>query len=69
MKVRTLMSEDDYDRLNGYTADQVAGIFAKLETARLLIKLGTDMASQAETDLRFYKMTNGATGAASDDSI
>lgn len=42
-----------------YTTDQIAEIYAKLEVAKMLIKLGTDMAKQAETDIKFYRMTNG----------
>lgn len=41
-----------------YTTDQIAEVYAKLETAKLLIKLGTDMAKQAETDIKFFRMTN-----------
>jgi hypothetical protein len=42
-----------------YTTDQIAEIYAKLETAKMLIKLGTDMAKQAETDIKFFRMANG----------
>jgi hypothetical protein len=45
---------EDYN----YSTDQIAGIYAKLETAKLLMKLGTDMAKQVETDIKFYRMTN-----------
>jgi hypothetical protein len=41
-----------------YSEDQIAAIYAKLETAKLLMKLGTDMAKQVETDIKFYRMTN-----------
>jgi hypothetical protein len=41
-----------------YTTDQVAQIYAKLEVAKMLIKLGTDMADQATTDIKFFRMTN-----------
>jgi hypothetical protein len=44
-----------------YTSDQVAEIYAKLEVAKMLIKLGTDMAEQATTDIQFYRMTNDDT--------
>ena len=42
-----------------YTKDQIAEIYAKLEVAKMLTKMGTDMAKQATNDIRFYKMTNG----------
>lgn len=41
-----------------YSTDQLAEIYAKLEVAKMLVKLGTDMAKQAETDIKFYRMTN-----------
>lgn len=41
-----------------YSTDQMAEIFAKLEVAKLLMKMGSDMAKQAETDIKFYRMTN-----------
>jgi hypothetical protein len=41
-----------------YSADQIAEIYAKLEVAKMLMKLGTEMAKQAETDIKFFKMTN-----------
>jgi hypothetical protein len=41
-----------------YSEDQIAGIYAKLEVAKLLMKMGSDMAKQAETDIKFYRMTN-----------
>jgi hypothetical protein len=50
---------NDDKNLHGYTMEQVSGIYAKLETARILINLGTDMAKQAETDLKFFRMANG----------
>jgi hypothetical protein len=50
---RNRMSED-----YNYSTDQIADIYAKLEVARLLMKLGSDMAKQAETDIKFYRMTN-----------
>lgn len=43
---------------SNYSTDQIAEIYAKLEVAKMLIKLGTDMAKQAETDIKFYRMTN-----------
>jgi hypothetical protein len=43
---------------NNYSVDQLAEIYAKLEVAKLLMKMGTDMAKQAETDIKFFKMTN-----------
>ena len=42
-----------------YTRDQIAEIYAKLEVAKMLTKMGTDMAKQATNDIRFYRMTNG----------
>jgi hypothetical protein len=41
-----------------YTTDQMSEIYAKLEVSKMLIKLGTDMAEQAATDIKFYRMTN-----------
>lgn len=54
---------DDEESLHGYTTDQVAGIYAKLEVARMLIKLGTDMAKQAETDIKFFRMARDVEGS------
>lgn len=45
-----------------YSTDQMAEIYAKLEVAKMLIKLGTDMAKQAENDIKFYRMTNKIEG-------
>jgi hypothetical protein len=41
-----------------YSNEQIADIYAKLEVAKLLMKMGADMAKQAETDIKFYRMTN-----------
>lgn len=41
-----------------YSTDQIAEIYTKLEVAKMLMKLGSDMAKQAETDIKFFKMTN-----------
>lgn len=41
-----------------YSTDQMAEIFARLEVAKLLMKMGSDMAKQVETDIKFYRMTN-----------
>ncbi len=41
-----------------YSSEQIADIYAKLEVAKLLMKMGADMAKQAETDIKFYRMTN-----------
>ena len=41
-----------------YTTDQMAEIYAKLEVAKMLTKMGTDMAKQAADDIKFYRMTN-----------
>lgn len=43
-----------------YSTDQIAEVYAKLEVAKMLVKLGTDMAKQAETDIKFFRMTNPA---------
>jgi hypothetical protein len=42
-----------------YSTDQVAEIYAKLEVAKLLVKMGTEMAKQAETDIKFFRISNG----------
>jgi hypothetical protein len=47
------------DREFKYTTDQMAEIYAKLEVAKMLTKMGTDMARQAADDIKFYRMTNG----------
>jgi len=49
------MAKDDFN----YSTDQMAEIYAKLEVSKMLIKLGTDMAKQAEMDIKFYRMMNG----------
>jgi hypothetical protein len=41
-----------------YSNDQIADIYAKLEVAKMLMKMGSEMAKQAETDIKFYRMTN-----------
>ncbi len=41
-----------------YSNDQIADIYAKLEVAKMLMKMGADMAKQAETDIKFYRMAN-----------
>ena len=41
-----------------YSTNQVSDIYAKLEVAKLLIKMGTELAQQAETDIKFYRLTN-----------
>lgn len=41
-----------------YSNDQIAEIYAKLEVAKMLMQLGSDMAKQAETDIKFFRMTN-----------
>ena len=41
-----------------YSEDQIAAIYAKLEVAKVLMKMGSEMAKQAETDIKFYRMTN-----------
>lgn len=42
-----------------YSVDQMSEIYAKLEVAKMLTKMGTDMARQAADDIKFYRMTNG----------
>jgi hypothetical protein len=59
---RNKMSED-----YNYSTDQIADIYAKLEVAKLLMKLGSDMAKQAETDIKFYRMTNPTPDAEEND--
>ena len=41
-----------------YTTKQIADIYSKLEVSKLLISMGTDIAKQVETDIKFYRMTN-----------
>lgn len=41
-----------------YSNDQIAEIYAKLEVAKLMMKMGAELAKQAETDIQFYRMTN-----------
>jgi 3'-phosphoadenosine 5'-phosphosulfate sulfotransferase len=41
-----------------YRNNQVSEIYAKLEVAKMLIKLGTEMAEQATIDIQFYRITN-----------
>lgn len=41
-----------------YSNDQIAEIYAKLEVAKMLMKMGADMAKQAETDIKFFRLTN-----------
>jgi hypothetical protein len=53
--------ENEFNHSN-YTTDQMAEIYAKLEVAKMLTKMGTDMAKQAEADIKFFRMTNGMTG-------
>lgn len=36
----------------------MAEIYAKLEVAKMLTKMGTEMAKQAADDIKFYRMTN-----------
>jgi hypothetical protein len=50
-----------------YSSDQIADIYAKLEVAKLLMKMGSDMAKQAETDIKFYRMNNPAADAEESD--
>lgn len=49
-----------------YSNDQIADIYAKLEVAKLLMKMGSEMAKQAETDIKFYRMTNEVPAADGD---
>lgn len=48
------MNENEFN----YTTDQMAEIYAKLEVAKMLIRIGTDMAKQVENDIKFFKITN-----------
>ena len=49
------MANEDFN----YSTEQMTEIYAKLEVAKMLTKMGTDMARQAEMDIKFYRMTNG----------
>ena len=42
-----------------YSTDQMAEIYAKLEVAKMLTKMGTEMAKQVEADIKFFRLTNG----------
>jgi len=46
------------DTNHEYTMEQIADIYSKLEVSKLLISMGTDIAKQVETDIKFYRMTN-----------
>jgi hypothetical protein len=48
------VSEPEYE----YNEDQMAAIFAKLEVSKLLISMGTEIAKQVQTDVKFYRITN-----------
>lgn len=52
------MANEDFN----YSTDQMAEIYAKLEVSKMLVKLGTDMASQVADDIKFYRMTNNIDG-------
>ena len=54
---RKMQNED-----SNYSTDQMAEIYAKLEVAKMLTKMGTDMARQAADDIKFYRMTNKIEG-------
>ena len=41
-----------------YSTDQMADIYARLEVAKLLMKMGSEMAKKVETDIKFWRMTN-----------
>lgn len=49
------MQEENFN----YSVDQMSEIYAKLEVAKMLTKMGTEMARQAADDIKFYRMTNG----------
>lgn len=51
---------DEQNEINGFTysTDQIADLYAKLEVAKMLIKMGTELAKTAETDIKFYRLTN-----------
>ena len=51
------MESEDFNGFR-YTNDQMAEIYAKLEVAKMLTKMGTDMARQAADDIKFFRMTN-----------
>ena len=53
--------ENEFNHSN-YTTDQMAEIYAKLEVAKMLTKMGSDMAKQASDDIKLYRMTNGYEG-------
>jgi hypothetical protein len=38
--------------------EQIADVYAKLEMSKQLIKAGTDIAYQVQTDIQFYRITN-----------
>lgn len=42
-----------------YSVDQMSEIYTKLEVAKMLTKMGSEMARQAADDIKFYRMTNG----------
>ena len=42
----------------GFSPEQLKDIYLKIETSRMLIKMGKDMTKQSEEDLKFYAATN-----------
>lgn len=53
-----MMNENSESSDFNYSTDQIADVYAKLEVAKMLIKMGTELAKAAETDIKFYRLTN-----------
>lgn len=53
-----MMNENSESSDFNYSTDQIADVYAKLEVAKMLIKMGTELAKVAETDIKFYRLTN-----------
>ncbi len=53
-----MMNENSESSDFNYSTDQIADAYAKLEVAKMLIKMGTELAKAAETDIKFYRLTN-----------
>ena len=49
------MDSEDFN----YTTDEIAEIYSKLEVARILTKMGTEMAREAADQIKFIKITRG----------
>lgn len=50
-----------------YSNDQIAEIYAKLEVAKMMMKMGAELAQQAETDIQFFRLTNQQDAGLGDD--